>query len=158
VISLKLAEALEQLKAIKTKAEETRKIANSGVKIQEGDTLGLTCADAIDEFNTLTKSYEDLLKKINRANQTVVDKKTGVTLSDLLVERDTQSYRVRMLDDIIRDATTSEFRLGRNEIRTILTIDVNKYRALRDEISENYRILNSRIQQMNWTIEISVDV
>lgn len=77
----------------------------------------------------------------------------GNSLTEMIARKDVLTLRVSMLREIIRYVVETN-RFGRNEIRYIRTIDVNKLRKQTDSFAKELRELDLEIQNLNWNIDL----
>lgn len=126
--------------------------------VQEGETPSENPVTLIDEYLVLSDKHRDLVAKIAHTNAETVVEKTAevVTLLDLLHER-AHLIRQRNLFSQTADvgvAGPASFRYGRNEIKSVSTVDVVGLRHLEESRDEEVRVLDARIQQLNWETEL----
>ena len=149
---MKLAEALN-LRAdlkIRIKQLKERLIANS--KVQEGDVPSENPEELLKELKGNLEQLEDLIKKINMTNSsTVVD---GETLTDLIAKRDVLTMEISIKREFLASASEKINRYSNNEIKILSTIDVGKKQKEIDKLSKKLRELDTKIQGLNWTIEL----
>ncbi|MCA1670924.1 MAG: hypothetical protein LC799_01520 [Actinobacteria bacterium] len=56
----------------------------------------------------------------------------------------------------LADAASAQLdRFTRTELRSVAAVDVRELRRRADELARLYRQLDTRIQQVNWTVELS---
>ena len=92
----------------------------------------------------------------------------GESLTQLIARRDVLSKRVAIMGNIVNQIGTNDIRFGKNEIRSIRTVDVRELhkevdirtvdvRELHKEVdkySKQLRELDLKIQELNWTVEL----
>ena len=151
---MKLAELLNERKAVKTEIKKIKDRLHLAAKMQEGDARPVESPEALKE--TLIGLYgrlSDLIMKVNRAN--IENRVEGVTLMELIAERDQKIAIAEMLHDLAERATPKSDRFSRNEIRYIPTIDVNVARKEADTYSKAAREIDNKIQATNWNTDVS---
>lgn len=145
---MKLAEALSRRADLQKSVLQLKSRAKECAKIQEGDEPIENPDELIEKMFTHYAELEDLTFRINQANlSTMVD---GVSLTKLLAEREILSNRSSSLRDILNAAVNREDRYSRNEIKYQTTIDVANYRKQLDALSQQLRLLDNKIQRVNW--------
>jgi len=63
--------------------------------------------------------------------------------------------RVSALREVLNKAVEREERYGRQEIKYVCTIDVSELRREVDTYSRQLRILDLKIQSLNWAVELA---
>lgn len=152
---MKIAEALIQRADAQKRIEQLRARLIRSAKVQEDEQPPENPQDLLTEIDTVIKELTTLIQQINRTNAaTAFDE--GRTLTDVLAERDTLMLRRGVLTSLI-NATQPQTRYGRMEIKEFPTVNVSDIQAQVDDVSRQYRELDTAIQQMNWTIDLIED-
>ncbi len=152
---MKLAEALiQRADAQKRIAQLQQRLARSA-KVQEGEqppedpqVLLTEVGEAIDELTRL-------MQQINRTNAAVTFDETR-SLTDALAERDTLMMRRQVIAQVI-NAAQAQPRYGRMEIKEYTTVSIAELQGQVDDLSRQYRELDTAIQQLNWTVDLIED-
>jgi len=152
---MKLAEALiQRADAQKRIAQLQQRLARSA-KVQEGEqppedpqVLLTEVGEAIDELTRL-------MQQINRTNAAVTFDETR-SLTDALAERDTLMMRRQVIIQVI-NAAQAQPRYGRMEIKEYPTVSIAELQRQVDDLSRQYRELDTAIQQLNWTVDLIED-
>lgn len=84
--------------------------------------------------------------------QTMFDDKH--TLTDAIAFRDMALKRRKLYSDVATKASTAQDRYTRSEIKYVSVIDVRKMQKQVDKLAGEYRTLDTRIQKMNWEVEL----
>lgn len=150
---MKLAEALMERKAIKNKMEELKKRIYQNAQIQEGDSPIELPLDLLKELKQETEKFEKLVIRINKTN-VLAQLSNGMTLMEAIVKKDMLNYEHLIYVNLADKATPSSTRYSSREIKTIPNVDIIEVRRKADEIAKEYRILDSKIQEANWIIEL----
>ena len=79
----------------------------------------------------------------------------GQTMTKLLAERDVLNKRISVLRNTFNEATNSGSRY-RNEIRYVTIIKVKPLCQELDKFSQQYRQLDMKIQELNFTNDLIV--
>lgn len=152
-VFMKLAEALILRGDYQNKMEQIKDRLNSNVLIQEGDNPNEDPIELLNEYESILKKYENLVMRINNTNnQTNFEEE--YTLSDALVKRDVLSKKRRIYNSAVEEASIKQDRYTRSEVKYISTIDIKKFQKEIDNISKEYRKLDTKIQGLNWTIDL----
>lgn len=149
---MKLAEALnlraDTAKRLSQLSE--RLIANA--KVQEGDSPAEDPAELLEELDRLTDQLENLVSRINLTNSKTVYE--GKTLTEMIAAKDTLSLKSSILRNFLASASAKTDRYSNKEIRIVSTINVRELQKRSDEISEEIRRLNVKIQELNWSSDL----
>lgn len=149
-MKITLGEALNLRADLQISIEELKMRISENIKVQEGDRPSLSPQDLKEElFNKLDELNELIIRINNTNNQTRLDDK--MFLSEALVLRESLMKKRKLLNTIIEESSLKENRYSMSEIRFINTMDIEEIQAEVNEISKSWRILDSRIQQVNWT-------
>ncbi len=149
---MKIAEALMKRSAMTTNLSELRERMVKNVKVQEGDVPQEDVNALKEIYLKISEELTALVCKINKTNQ-VITNKDGVSLADLLAERDRYKMLVKANKDLYDNAMIVS-RFGRSEVRLICTIDVKALQVEISEYSKKYREIDTEIQGLNWTKDL----
>ena len=150
---MKLAELLNERKAVKTEIKKLRERLHLAARMQEGDAKSAESADELKEtLIDLYGRFSSLVIIINRAN---MDNRIGeITIMELIAERDEAVAIAGMLHELAEAATPKPDRFSRNEIRYVPAIDISSVRKVADAYSKVAREIDNKIQAANWSIEV----
>ncbi|WP_122040180.1 DIP1984 family protein [Asaia bogorensis] len=138
-----LAKRLEQLKA--------RLLRNA--KVQEGDTPAEDPRQILAEYDQDITSLQSLITRINATNATTM-LDDGITMTQALAERDMLRLRLATYRDLTREATVTQSRLTKSEIRFYPTVSVAEIQKMVDDYAKRLRLLEAKIQKNNWNSEL----
>lgn len=149
---MKLAEMLNERKAVK---EEIRKIKERlylSAKVQEGDARLVESPEELKiKLIILFEKLQTLIVKINRTNiKTQIE---GKSLMELIAERDKNIAIAEVLHGLAGNATPRPERFSMNEIRYVPTVDIQEIRKEADSYSQMARKIDNKIQAANWNSE-----
>jgi len=152
---MKLAEALILRADAQKRIQQLRERLARSARVQEGEQPAENPQELLDELDRALGTLRDMVKRINRTNA-VTSFEAGVTLTDALAERDALSLERGVLEGLIIAAAGQQARMypymvQEKSFRTINIADVQK-RV--DDLSRQYRELDSRIQAMNWAVDL----
>ena len=150
---MKLAEALILRSDYQKRIEQLKVRINNNIIVQEGDKPSENPVKLIIKLKELQNELEDLIKKINRTNNNSLFNKEK-SISDVLTERDMLLERRNILSNIAMSASQREDRYSNSEIKKISVVDVSKIQDEVDILSKDYRILDTKIQEKNWLIDL----
>ncbi len=150
---MKLAEALILRADLKTRAAQLRERLKANAKVQEGEQPAENPADLLREFEEIAAQTLILIQQINRTNaRTAFD--GSETLADALARRDVLKSRLATYRELKAAATETAVRFARLEIKSFAAIDVRATQRQIDELAKQTRELDTRIQGLNWTIDL----
>jgi hypothetical protein len=152
-IQMKLAEALlERVDLQKRLAQMDSRLERSAV-VQEGDEPPEDPKVLLKEMARMFEKLEELVQRIQKTNAATELEPFG-TLSDALVRRDLLMQKRQMLQSLVEHASISEARYSMSEIRSVPTVKVRSLQKQIDDLSKEYRKLDTRIQQANWLTDL----
>jgi hypothetical protein len=102
------------------------------------------------------REFTDLVKRINRTNAATPFEE-GLTLTDALAERDALAIERSVLTSAIQSVAQPVNRYMRLELRSITTVNLGQLQKQVDDVARDYRELDTRIQAMNWAVDLVED-
>jgi hypothetical protein len=93
-----------------------------------------------------------LIQRINRTN--AASPFGDGTLADALAERDVLKIRYNAYRELANGASTSQSRTTRSEVKFIGTVSVAAIQRKADDLARQYRELDTRIQEPDWSITL----
>lgn len=149
---MKLAEALSLRKDLQARIDQLKTRLLNNIKVQEGEKPTEDPNDLMGELDGCLKQLETLMFRINATNMQTVHE--GKTITQLNAERDVLRMRTDFLRSLTNSASQLNNRYSRTEIKTVATMDVKPLRKQIDKLSEQLRLLDLRIQTLNFTTEL----
>lgn len=150
---MKLAEALSTRADLQRKVLQLKERILRNAKIQVGEKPAEDPNELLAELDQTSKELVVLIKKINQTNSTLkfdIDN----TMADILTERD-QLASIRDLHrELAKQATVSQDRYKKLEIKFEPAVDVRNIQKLADGYAKQFRELDVKIQGMNWTEDL----
>lgn len=150
---MKLAEALILRADLQKRMEQIRNRLRNNILIQEGEEPSEDPEILFQEFINTQKELTEIIKKINKTNNTTKFNEEWM-LSDALVERDALIQRRSIYSSAVDQASERTDRYSRTEIKYVSTINVKEYQKEVDKLSKEYRELDTKIQGLNWNIDL----
>ncbi|GGF71780.1 hypothetical protein GCM10010912_16170 [Paenibacillus albidus] len=150
---MKLAEALVNRSDLQRKIAQLKQRLERVVKVQEGEEPAEQPKDLLRELEHSVNELAKLVRAINRTNSGVAFDEHW-TLADALAERDRMLQLRKLLSDLLEQASITQDRFSRSEVRYQRTVDVVQIQKQVDDLSRDYRELDFRIQEKNWTITL----
>lgn len=151
---MKLAEALMERKAIKDKMEELKKRIYQCSKIQEGDDPIEMPIDLIKQLETEVSKFEELIIRINRTNNEAKLTSSNLTLMEAIIKKDMLNYLYTIQINLADKATPTHERMSTREIKFVPNVNIIDTRTKATQIAKEYRLLDAKIQEANWTVEL----
>ena len=150
---MKIAEALIMRADCQKRIEQLRSRLVNSAKVQEGEEPPENPQTLLVELEATVNELTTLIKKINRTNsQTILE--DNLTVSDALAKRDTLSLKRGVYDSLLDAASSQRNRYSRSEIKFVSTVNVVEIQQQVDRLARDYRLLDTKIQQANWTTEL----
>jgi len=157
---MKLAEAL-LLRADRNRTlEQLKQRIQVSARYQEGEKPPEDARDLVAAASTVLDELEGLIRNINRTNSGTV-MADGRTLTDALAERDVLRLRFGLLKASADAASGGGQQQGvylratRSELKFMRALDVKGLREQASDVARQFRELDARIQEANWTTELS---
>ncbi len=150
---MKLAEALIERADYQKRIEQLKRRIHMNLRVQEGDEPSEDPVAMLSELSEIRQELTTLIKRINRTNCDIPFDSER-TLADALTERD-QLYDQRLLlSKVVEEASQHIDRYSQSEIRVVSTVNVKAIQKQVDQLSKAYREMDTKIQGMNWTIDL----
>lgn len=150
---MKLAEALINRADIQKRIEQLKIRIMRSAKVQEGEEPPEDANALIAELEQLYAELAKIVKSINRTNSSV-EFCPGKTIADVLAERDAISAKRNALETIAESAAIRQERYSKSEVKFISTINIGEIQKTIDRLSKEFRELDSKIQEKNWTVDL----
>ena len=148
-----LAEALAERADIQTRLDVLSRRAVQAARVQEGDVPDEDPSSLNAEVERLLDRLGDLVRRINRTNSATPFDGSS-TISDAIADRDITRRRRDHYVELADAAAARQDRYSRSEVKFISTVDVASTRALADAAAKRHRELDTRLQQLNWSVEL----
>ena len=150
---MKLAEALSFRKDLEKKISGLKERLENVVRVQDGDAPAEDQQELLGILNNCLNQLEQIIYNVNVTNMKIVNDE-GKSMTKLLAERDVLNKRISILRNTFTRAASYSDRYGRNEIRTVATIETKPLRQELDQLSKQYLQLDVEIQKLNFTFEL----
>lgn len=150
---MKLATALSERADLQRRISELQSRLNNNAKTQEGEEPAEDPKALLKELDNLLSRLEYLIARINLTNSSVLS--DGKTMTELLARRDCLSKRLAVMRSFLDSASAKVDRYSQKEIKIISTVKVSVMQKQVDDVSKELRLLDERIQGLNWITELS---
>ena len=151
--AVKLAEALIMRAECNKRIEQLKQRIIRSTTVQEGDTPPEDPRELLEEFERTVNDLMGWIRRINRTNS-LTEFQPGESLADALAKRDVLLLRRKAYSKIIQSAYITQNRYSRSEVKYKAALDVQELQKLVDSLSKATRELDSRIQELNWKINL----
>lgn len=150
---MKLAEALVNRSDLTRKIAQLKQRLERVVKVQEGEEPAERPEVLLQELERVVNEQTILIRAINRTNSSV-DFNENWSIADALAERDKMLQLRKLFSDLLEQASITQDRYSRLEVRFQRTVDVAQIQKQMDELSKSYRELDFKIQEKNLTVSL----
>lgn len=151
---MKLSEALSQRADLQKRIQQLKSRIKDCTWVQDGDSPAEDPSALRRELEECLSKMGTLIYSINRTNFLSKDPEDGKTLTELIAQRDMLSLKVKTLREIASSLSESSNRYSRNEIKYVRTMDLGALNREIDVLSSQLRTLDTRIQGLNWTVDL----
>ncbi|MFS0671949.1 DIP1984 family protein [Ornithinibacillus sp. 179-J 7C1 HS] len=146
---MKLAEALILRSDYQKRIEQLKNRLIVNAKTQEGEEPNEDPKELRKELSNVLSELKELIQKINYTNSKTTFE-AGKTLADALTEREMLGHERKIYSDLIEHASVRHERYSRSEIKYVASINIKETQKYVDELSQKYRVLDTKIQELNW--------
>ena len=120
--------------------------------VQEGEKPAEAPEELLAELDRCSEEMERLITAINLTNSSTVS--DGMTVTELIAKKDVLNRKLSIYRHFLMTASQTAQRATRSEIKILSTVNVREYQQKADGLAKRLRILENRIQQINWTTEL----
>ncbi|WP_252244282.1 MULTISPECIES: DIP1984 family protein [unclassified Clostridium] len=149
---MKLAEALNLRADLQKRIASLKERLIRNAKVQEGDAPSENPIVLLKELDNNIVELEKLIKVINKNNSiTYVENES---IADIIARRDVIGLKLSVLRSFVNTASEKIDRYSNKEIKILSTVDVAEKQAEVDNLSKEYRLIDTKLQGLNWTIDL----
>ena len=149
---MKLAEALNLRADLQKRIANLRERLIKNAKVQEGDTPSEDPNMLLNELNDNIIELENIIKLINKTNSsTYIDNES---ISDIIAKRDALGLKLSILRSFISESADKIERYSNKEIKILSTVNVAEKQKEIDKLSKEYRLIDTKLQGLNWITDI----
>lgn len=150
---MKLAEALILRSDIQKRIEQLKMRIIRNAKVQEGDEPAEDPNALLVELQRLCGELETLIQQINRTNSSTLFG-GGKTIADALATRDRLKLLHETYLELAKEGTVTQTRYSKSEVKFQSSVDVADIQKQADTFAKDYRLLDAKIQALNWETEL----
>jgi hypothetical protein len=129
--------------------EALKKRLYGNARTEEGATPAEPPAELLAELLVEVSAFEQIVARINRTNAGA-HFADGGSLVLALIQKDMLRYRHLVLTNLADHAVAAPGRYSARELRSVPAIDVSETRRAADRVAREGRVLDARIQRLNW--------
>ena len=149
---MKLGEALTLRSQLQVKFQQLRERLKASAVVQEGEKPPEDPNQLLTELQAVAGELEQLIARINKTN--LATPVGDVSVTDALARRDRLGWVQSALHQVAETASAAQARYGKAELRIVRTVEVAKLRQRADELAQERRELDARIQEVNWQTDL----
>lgn len=149
---MKLAEALQERADLSARISILENRLMNNALVQEGEKPAEAPEELIAELDRCSEEMERLITAINLTNSSTIS--DGMTVTELIAKKDILNRKLSIYRHFLMTASQTAQRATRSEIKILSTVNVREYQQKADGLAKRLRILENRIQQINWTTEL----
>jgi hypothetical protein len=152
---MKLAEALILRSDSQKRIQQLRERLARSARVQEGEQPAEDPQELLDELGRTLGTLREMVRRINRTNA-VTSFDESRTLTDALADRDILSLERSVVQGLIEAAAPQQGRMYpyMMQEKSFRTVNIADLQRRADELARQYRELDSRIQAMNWNVDL----
>jgi hypothetical protein len=150
---MKLAEALAERSDCQNRLDDLKKRLVRNARVQEGEQPAEDAAELMKEAERLYARLYELVSAINRTNAQTSFGADG-SISDGIAKRDVMGKNRDFLTGVAEAASTRQDRYSKSEVRFVATLSVAELQKKADQLAKEYRVLDTRLQELNWQTEL----
>lgn len=149
---MKLAEALNLRADLQKRIASLKERLIKNSKVQEGDTPSENPNTLLNELYNNIIELEDIIKAINKTNSSTYVENESI--SDIIAKRDALGLKLSILRSFVSESADRIDRYSNTEIKIISTVNVAEKQKEVDKLSKEYRLIDTKLQGINWTTDI----
>ena len=150
---MKIAEALAERSDCQRRIEELKKRLTRVARVQEGEQPAEDPSALLAEMDGTFDRLSALIMSINRTNAATIFRE-GQTIADAIADREMAGKKRDFLVSIADAASTRQDRYSKSEVRFVATVPVTNLQKQIDQLSKEFRELDTKLQELNWKTEI----
>lgn len=149
---MKLAEALNLRADLQKRIANLKERLIKNAKVQEGDLPSENPNTLLNELNDNIIELENIIKSINKTNSSTY--MNNESISDIIARRDALGLKLSILRSFISESADRIERYSTKEIKILSTVNVAEKQKEVDILSKEYRLIDTKLQGLNWTTDI----
>lgn len=150
---MRLAEALVMRADCQRKVAQLKQRIGRVIKVQEGEQPSESPSELLEELQHTLHDLEVWVKRINKTNS-LSPFDDNITLAEALAERDRIMQQRNIWNEFLDEASIRQERYSRQEVKFYITVEIPALQKEVDTLSKQYRELDFRIQEKNWSTDL----
>ncbi|WP_133578732.1 DIP1984 family protein [Aureibacillus halotolerans] len=150
---MKLAEALILRSDLQKRIDQMKARILRNTLVQEGEKPAEEPDQLFQELKHMLAELKGLIQAIQRTNANIAFDDNR-TLADALVERDILASERKILSAVVSEGSVKYDRYSRSEVKFLPVVDTAQLQKQMDDLAKSYRLLDTRIQELNWLTEL----
>ena len=149
---MKLAQALTIRKDALVRMNQLSSRLNDNAKVQAGQAPSENPYELLKQLDRCHADYVSIVNRINLTNTMTVG--DGQRLGEMVVQRDSMIKLLARKRKFVSEASALVSRYSKSEILIESTVNVNALQTEIDQMAKKVRVLDDKIQELNWTTEL----
>lgn len=149
---MKLAEALSLRVDLQKTIAQLKSRLKECSKVQEGDDPSENPDEVLALLEKKFPELENLIYRINYTNMHT--NSDGMNQTRMIAQKDVLTLRISALREVLHYVVERETRYTRSEVKYIRYLDVAKLRKQIDSLSQELRLLDIKLQSLNWSTDL----
>ena len=150
---MKLAEALIERAELQKLNKQLLSRIKDNILLQEGDSPAEDPEELITQYEECMGRLCELIQRINETNSKTLFE-NGLTIADAIALRDSIDARRTAYQNLYSAATITVSRYSKQEIKFVRSVDPKDLQTKINELAKAYRQLDTKLQGLNWTVEL----
>lgn len=121
--------------------------------MEEGETPAEDPDALLAELLAEVAAFESIVARINLTNA-AARLPDGTSLVLALIQKDMHRYRHLTLQNLANHAVAAPTRYSARELRSVPAVDVSALRREADRVARDGRLLDGKIQRLNWEVDL----
>ena len=106
----------------------------------------------LKELDNNIIELEKLIKAINKTNSSTYI--GNESIADIIAKRDAIGLKLSVLRSFVNTASEKIDRYSNKEIKILSTVNVAEKQGELDSLSKEYRLIDTKLQGLNWTTDL----
>lgn len=149
---MKLAEALSIRAELQKKVGHLKSRLKDSAKVPKGETPAEDLNSLFAELKQTLEELERIIFLINKTNLLSIHE--GESITALIARRDVLALRSTVMHELLNHVVGRELSAYREVVPQERTVDVAQLRKDADQSARELRLLDLKIQGLNWTVDL----
>jgi hypothetical protein len=151
---MKLAEALIARADLQNKVLQIKTRMIQNIKVEEDEEPVEEIDKLFRQYDALMAELETIIVRINKTNEAMA--LDSGTLAGAIAKRDCLKAKITTYRELIEKASVLRERgyTRDEEIKYVRCVDILELRKQTDDLAKQYRELDTKMQGLNWTVDL----